>query len=87
MRSSDRLDKTANDGDDSTADGVQGDHTGQQQRKHDDGCASFARALGVGDRHRGDADEERPGEQHPAGLGEPKPTTEPAPIASESSHA
>jgi hypothetical protein len=87
MRSSGRLAKTANDGDDATADGVQGDHTGQQERKHDERCAPFARALNVGDHHRGDADEKRPGEEHPAGLGEPKPTTEPAPIASESSHA
>jgi hypothetical protein len=39
------------------------------------------------DRNAGNADEKRNSEQHSAGLGEPKPVTEPSPIASESPHA
>jgi hypothetical protein len=39
------------------------------------------------DHDSGNADQQSSGEDHSAGLGEPKPMTEPAPIASESSHA
>jgi hypothetical protein len=35
----------------------------------------------------GNADKKRNGEEHSAGPGEPKPVTEPPPIASESRHA
>ena len=83
----DRLDQPADESHDPATDGIEGHHAGQQERKHDEGRAAFARALSVGDHHRGDADEKRRGEKHPAGLGEPKATTEPDPIASESSHA
>jgi hypothetical protein len=79
-------DETANESDDSAADGVQGDHAGQQECEHDQGCAALPLAVSACDHHRGNADEKRNGEQHSAGLGEPKPATEPPPIASESSH-
>jgi hypothetical protein len=36
--------------------------------------------------HLGDADQNCNGEEHSAGLGEPKPVTKPSPIASESRH-
>jgi hypothetical protein len=39
------------------------------------------------DHNLGNADQKRNGEDHSAGLGEPKPMTEPPPIASESGHA
>jgi hypothetical protein len=39
------------------------------------------------DCHCGNADYESNREQHSAGLGEPKPMTEPSPIASEFRHA
>jgi hypothetical protein len=39
------------------------------------------------DHHLDNGDEKRTGEEHSAGLGEPKPATEPPPVASESSHA
>jgi hypothetical protein len=39
------------------------------------------------DSNSGNADQKRNGEDHSAGLGEPKPVTEPSPIASESRHA
>jgi hypothetical protein len=38
------------------------------------------------DHNSGNADQKFKGEGHSAGLGEPKPVTEPAPIASESRH-
>ncbi len=31
----------ASDGGNSTADGIQGDHAGQQERDHHQGCAAF----------------------------------------------
>ena len=79
--------ETANKSDDSAAEGVQGDHAAQQQCQHDQGCAALPVALSAGDHHRGKADQKRNGEEHPAGLGEPKPATEPPPVASESRHA
>jgi hypothetical protein len=39
------------------------------------------------DRNSGKAHKKRNREEHSAGLGEPKPVTEPSPIASESRHA
>jgi hypothetical protein len=79
--------ETANKSEDSAADGVQGDHAGQQECKHDQGCAAFPVPVSARDHHLGNADQKRDGEEHSAGLGEPKAATEPPPIASESSHA
>jgi hypothetical protein len=80
-------DATANNSNDSPADGIQGDHAGQQECEHHERGATLAVAVSPCDHHFGNADQKRNGEEHPAGLGQPKPVTEPPPIASESRHA
>ncbi len=80
-------DETANNSDDSASDGVQRDHADQQKREHDEGCAALPVAVSACDDHLGNGDEERNGEEHSAGLGEPQPVTEPPPIASRARHA
>jgi hypothetical protein len=80
-------DETANESDDSAADGVQGDHADQQECEHHQGCAALPVAMSACDHNLGNGDEKRNGEKHPAGLGKAKPVTEPPPIASESRHA
>ena len=81
------LDETANECDDSPADRVHGDHPAQKERKHHQGSAALTVAVSPCDHHSGDADQNCTREEHSAGLREPKPVTEPAPIASESCHA
>jgi hypothetical protein len=76
----------AKNSDDSPADGIQGDYADQQECEHHQGCAALPVAVSPCDRNSGNADEKRTGEDHSAGLGEPKPVTEPSPIASESRH-
>ena len=71
----------------SPADGIQGDHADQQECEHHQRGAALAVAVSPCDRNCGNADQKRNGEEHSAGLGEPKPVTEPSPIASESRHA
>jgi hypothetical protein len=39
------------------------------------------------DHNHGTADQQRSGEEHSAGLGKPKPATEPSPIAPEFRHS
>ena len=73
--------ETADKGKDSAADGVQGDHAGQQEHQHHQGCAAFPGAVSVCNHDLGDADEKRNDEEHPAGAGEPPPG------ASEPGHA
>jgi hypothetical protein len=80
-------DETANNSDDSPADGIQRDHADQQERQHDEGCAALPVALGACDHHFSNADQKCNGEEHSAELGEPKPVPEPSPIAAESYHA
>jgi hypothetical protein len=80
-------DEAANKNDDSPADRIQGDHADQQECQHHQGRAALPGTVSPCDRHSGTADQKRNGEEHPAGLGEPKPVTEPAPIASEFGHA
>jgi hypothetical protein len=80
-------DETANNSDDSPADGIQGDHADHQECQHHQGCAALPVAVNPSDHHFGTADEQCTGEEHSAGLGEPKPVTEPSPIGSESGHA
>ena len=80
-------DETANNSDDSPADGIQRDHADQQECQHDEGCAALPVALSACDHHSRNADQKRAGEEDSAGLGEPKPVPEPSPIASESRHA
>ena len=80
-------DETANNSDDSPADGVQGDHADQQECEHHQGGATLTVAVSPCEHDGGYADQECNGEKQSAGLGEPKPVTEPPPIASESRHA
>jgi hypothetical protein len=75
-----------NNSDDSPADGIEHDYAHQQQCEHDERCAALPVALSPCDRNSGDADQKRDGEEHSAGLGKPKPATEPCPIALESRH-
>src|SRR5580765_8561895 len=79
-------DQTANDSDDSPADGIQRDHADQQERQHHQRRPALPVALKPRDHHCGSADQQCTGEEHSARLGEPKPVTEPSPIASESGH-
>jgi hypothetical protein len=80
-------DETANNGDDSPADGIQGDHAGQQECEHHQRGAALTVAVSPCDHDSDNADQKCNGEEHSAGPGEPKPVTEPSPIASESRHA
>jgi hypothetical protein len=79
-------DETTTESDDSAANGVQGDYAGQQECEHHQRCAALTVAVSARDHHLGDADQNRNGEKHSAGPGEPKPVTEPPPIASDSRH-
>ena len=80
-------DETACNGDDSTADGIEGNHTGQHERQDDGGSATLPVALGAYERVFRDAEENCDGEERSAGLREPKPMAEPVPIASQQGHA
>ena len=79
--------ETACNSDDSTADGIEGDHTGQNERQDDSGSATLPVALGAYEHDCRDAEENCDGEERSAGLREPKPMAEPSPIASQQSHA
>jgi hypothetical protein len=48
--------ETANKSDHSAADGVHGEHTGQQESEHDQGCAALAVAVSACDHNPGNAD-------------------------------
>jgi hypothetical protein len=80
-------DETASKSDDSAAHGIEGNHTGQQERQDDGGCTTFPVALGACEHDFGDAEEKCRGEERSAGLREPQPLAEPSPIASRQSHA
>ena len=80
-------DEAPNNSDDSPADGIQGDHPDQQECEHHKGGATLTVARARANHNSGNADQKCNGEEHSAGLGEPKPVTEPSPIASESRHA
>jgi hypothetical protein len=79
--------ETANNSDDSPADRIQGDHADQQECEHHQGSAALTVAVSPCDHNSGNADQKCNGEEHSAGLRQPKPVTEPSPIASESRHA
>jgi hypothetical protein len=79
--------ETACNSDDSTADGVEGNQTGQHERQDNAGCATLPVALGASEDDFRDSEEECRGEQRSSGLREPKPTAEPSPIASQQRHA
>jgi hypothetical protein len=78
--------ETACNSDDSTADGIEDDHTGQHERQDNAGCPALPVALDAYEDDFRDPEQERGGEQRSAGLREPKPTAKPSPIASDSSH-
>ena len=80
-------DETANDSDDTPADGIEGDHADQQECQHHQGCAALPVAVNPSDHNFGTADQQCTGEEHSTGLGKPKSVTEPSPVASESGHA
>jgi hypothetical protein len=80
-------DETACNNDDSTADGIEGNHTGQHERQDDGGSATLLVALGACEHDFRDAEENGDGEERSAGLREPKPMAEPSPRASQDSHA
>ena len=80
-------DEAANNSDDSPSDDIQGNHADQHECEHDQGCAALPVAVSPCDRDFGNAGQKSNGEEHSAGLGEPKPLAEPSPIASESRHA
>ena len=80
-------DETACDSDDSTADGIEGDHTREHERQDDGGSATLSVALGAYEHDFRDAEENCDGEERSAGLREPKPMAEPSPIASQQAHA
>ena len=81
-------DETACNTDDSTADGIEGNHTGQHERQDDRRVRHPPGRLGrVRTRFPATAEENCGGEERSAGLREPKPMAEPSPIASDSSHA
>jgi len=80
-------DETACNSDHSTADGIEGNHTGQHERQDDGGSATLPVALGASVHDLPDAEENYDGEERSAGLREPKPMAEPSPIASQQSHA
>ena len=80
-------DETACNSDDSTADGIEGNHTGQHERQDDRGSATLSVALGAYEHDFHDAEENYDREERSAGLREPKPMAEPSPIASQQSHA
>ena len=79
-------DETACNSDDSTADGIEGNHTRQHERQDDGGSATLPVALGAYEHDFRDAEENCDGEERSAGLREPKPMAEPSPIGSYQSH-
>ena len=80
-------DETANNSDNSPADGIQSDHADQQECEHHQGRAALTVAVSPCDHHSDNADQKCAGEEHSAGLREQKPMPEASPIASESRHA
>jgi hypothetical protein len=79
--------QSANNSDDSPADGIKGDHAGQHERQHHQGCAALTGAVGLCVHNAGNGKEKCTGEEDSAGLGEPKPLPEPSPIPPGARHA
>jgi hypothetical protein len=80
-------DETANNGDASPGDRIESDDDGHHDCQYDDGCAALPGAVSPCEHDRGAPCQHGDGEDHAAGLREPEPPTEPAPIASKSNHA
>ena len=79
-------DEAARNSDDSTAEGIDGNHTGKHERQDDGGSATLPVVLNAHKRDFRDADENCDCEERSSGLREPKPVAEPSPIASKQSH-
>ena len=79
-------DETACNSNDSTADGIEGNHTRQHERQDNGGSATLPVAVGAYQHDFRDANENCDGEERSAGLREPKPMAEPSPIASQQNH-
>jgi hypothetical protein len=79
--------ETASNGDASPADGIEGDHGDQHEREEEQWRAALPIAPSPSEDNHGGGDWKRSGEEHAAGLREPKPLTKPSPIASDSGHA
>src|SRR5262249_25498121 len=75
-------DQAANKSDTPPAGCIQGDHADQHECEHHQGCAALPVAVGACVHEPGYADEKCDGEEDSAGLGEPKPVSEPSPITS-----
>jgi len=80
-------DEAANNSDASLGDRIENDHDGHHDRQHDEGCAALPCAVSPCEHNGGASCQHCDGEDHAAGLGEPKALTEPAPVASKSDHA
>ena len=80
-------DQTANNGEDSPAEGIEGDHSDQHKCEHHQGRAALPVAMDPCVHKQGNADEKSDGEENSAGLGEPKPVPQPSPVAPDLRHA
>ena len=79
-------DQTTTKRDDSPSDAVQRDHADQEESENHQRGAALTSAVSPCDHNCGNTGQKCNCEEHSAGLGEPKPVTEPSPIASESRH-
>ena len=80
-------DEAANNSDASLGGRIENDHDGHHDRQYDEGCAALPCAVSPCEHNGGASCQHCDGEDHAAGLREPKPLTEPSPIASDSRHA
>lgn len=79
-------DETANESEDSPAEGIQEDHAAQYECEHHQRGAALTVAVSPCDHHFGNTAQKCNGEEHSTGLRQPEAVTEPSPIASESRH-
>jgi hypothetical protein len=80
-------DETATDADSSPGNRIESDHAGRQHCQYDEGCTALPCAVGPREHNRSAPDQQCDREDHAAALREPKPPTEPAPVASKRNHA
>jgi hypothetical protein len=79
--------ETATNGEDSPADGIEGNHTGEEERQDDGRRPTLPVTLDAREHDLRSAEDKRNGEERPAGLREPEPTAEPLPVASKQGHS
>ena len=80
-------DETATDADSSPGNRIESDHARRQHRQYNEGRTALPGAVSPREQNRGTPDQQCDGEDHAAGLREPKPPTEPTPVASKRNHA